>query len=51
MVRGDITILGNNGAQVTFKNCTQFIKCIKKGNGTTINDGEDSDLVISSKLS
>ena len=28
LVRGDFTIIGDNGSQVTFKNCAQLIKLI-----------------------
>ena len=30
LVRGNITIAGDNGAQAAFKNCAPFIKCITK---------------------
>ena len=46
LVRGDFTIIGDNGTQVAFKNCTPFIKCIKKIHGTTINDAKHLDLVM-----
>ena len=46
LVRGNITIAGNNGTQVVFKNCVPFIKCITKINGTVIEDIEDLDLVM-----
>ena len=35
-----------NKSQVAFKNCAPFNKCIKKIDGTTIDDAEDLDLVI-----
>ena len=44
---GDIIVVGNNGIQVAFKNCTPFIKCITKVDGTTKNDAEGLNLVIS----
>ena len=34
-VRGDITLVGDNEAQLEFKNCVPFIKCITKSDGTT----------------
>ena len=40
LVRGDITIVGENSAEVAFKNCVPFITCITKINGTTIDDAE-----------
>ena len=43
---GEITIIGGNEAQVAFKNCAPFIKCITKIDGTMIDDAEDLDLVI-----
>ena len=46
LVRGDIIITENAAAQVALKNCATFIECITKIDGTTINDAEDSDLVI-----
>ena len=46
LVRGDITIAGDNGAEVAFKNCTTIIKCITKIDRTTIDDTEDLDLVV-----
>ena len=46
LVRGNITVVGNNGTQVAFKNCVPFIKCITKINGTVIEDIEDLDLVM-----
>ena len=39
--------MGRNVAQVAFKNCAPFTKCIAKIDGTTIDDVEDLDLVMS----
>ena len=47
LVRGNIIIVGNNATQAAFKNYAPFIKCITKIDGTTINDAEDLDLVMS----
>ena len=44
--RGTIAIAGNIAAQVAFKNCAPFIKCITKIDRTTIDDAEDLDLVM-----
>ena len=44
-VRGDTTIAGNIEAPVGFQNCATFAKCIKKINGTKIDDAKDVDLV------
>ena len=30
LVRGDTTVVGENGTQVSFTNCPPFIKCITK---------------------
>ena len=46
LVRCDITIVGDNGTEVVFKNCAPFIKCITKNDGTTIDDAKDLDLVM-----
>ena len=46
LVTGDITITGDNGAEVAFKNCAHFIICITKIDGTTIDDAEDLNLVM-----
>ena len=46
LVRGDITIVGDNGTQLAFKNCAPFFNCIPKINGTIIDDSEDLDLVM-----
>ena len=45
-VRGDITVTAAGATQVTFKSCAQFTKCITKIDGTTIDNAEDLDLVI-----
>ena len=48
LVEGDIPIIGRNlGTEVAFKNCALFIKFITKIDGTTIDDTEDLDLVMS----
>ena len=47
MVKGNITIAGDRRAEVPFKNCAPFIKCISKIDGTTKDDAEYLDLVIS----
>ena len=46
LVRDDITIVGENRAEVSFKNCAPFIKCIARSDGTTIDGAEDLDLVM-----
>ena len=46
LVRANITIAGDNGTQVAFKNCAPFIKYITKINGTTIYDAGDLDLAM-----
>ena len=46
LVRGDITVITAHTTQVSFKNCTPCTKCIKKIDGTVIDDAEDSDLVM-----
>ena len=46
LVRGDITIVGDNGAEAAFKNSAPFIMCFKKNDGTTIDGAEDVDLVM-----
>ena len=46
LVRGNITIKGDNGAEVAIKNCAPLIKFITKVNGTTIDDIEELDLVM-----
>ena len=47
LVKGDITIAAAPAKQVGFKNCSQFTKCITKIDGTTLDDAEDLDLVMS----
>ena len=47
LVRGDITIIGHQITQVAFKNCALFAKCITKIDGTTTDDAENLDLVMS----
>ena len=46
LVKGDITINGHNVSKVSFKDCAPFTKWITKFDGTTIDDAEDSDLVM-----
>ena len=46
LVMGDITVVGDSWDQLPFKNCWPFIMCITKGDGTTIDDAEDLDLVM-----
>ena len=41
IVRGDITVAGDNETQLAFKNCASFIKCVAKIDETTIADAED----------
>ena len=45
LVRGDITIAGDIGTRVAFKNCAP--QCITKIDETKIDDAEDLDLVMS----
>ena len=47
LVKGDITTAAAPAKQVGFKNCSQFTKCITKIDGTTLDDAEDLDLVMS----
>ena len=47
LVRGNVTIIGHPASQVAFKNCAPFTKYITKIDGTTIDDAEDLDLVMS----
>ena len=42
-----ISSLHNIPSSVAFKNCAPFTKCITKIDGTTIDDAEDLDLVMS----
>ena len=46
LVRDDISIIGDNGYQVSFENCAPFIKSITKIDVSTIDDDEDLDLVM-----
>ena len=46
IVRDNITIIGHQTTEVTFKNCAPFTKYITKIDGTTINHAEDLDLVM-----
>ena len=47
LVRSDITIIGHQATQVAFKICAPFTKCLTEIDGTTIDDAEDLDLVMS----
>ena len=47
LVRGGITIIGNNVTQVAFTDCAPFTKSITKVDGTTIDASENLDLVVS----
>ena len=47
LLRGDITVTEAPELQVAFKNCAPFSKFIKKIDGTTTDDAEDLDLVMS----
>ena len=51
VVKGDITLEGNNNANkrnknLLFKNNAPFINCIKKINGIKIDNAEDLDVVM-----
>ena len=46
LVRGDITVAAAPAAQVSFKNCAPFTKCITKIDETTVDDAEDLDSVM-----
>ena len=46
MLRGNITIIGDSGTEVAFKNCAPFIKCIAKTDGKIIDDAKNLDLVM-----
>ena len=46
LVRGNNTIMGYQAAQVAFRNCAPFTKCITKIDGITIDHAEDLDLVM-----
>ena len=45
LVNGDIIIIAHNVAQIAF-NCVRFTKCIRKADGTTIDNAEDLYLVM-----
>ena len=46
-VRSNITVIGRNYAtEIAVTNCTPFIKCITKVDGTAIDDAKDLDLVM-----
>ena len=47
LVRVNITIIGHQITQVSFKSCAPFTKSVTKIDGTTIADVEDLDLVTS----
>ena len=47
LVEGDITIIEGHATQVAFKNCVPFTKCITKIDGTTVDNSQDLDLVMS----
>ena len=46
LVRGDITIVGDNETQVAFNNCAPFTNCTQKFDGTIKNDAKDLDLFM-----
>ena len=46
MVKGDITVTTAPSTQTSFTKCALFTKCIKKIDGTTIDDAEDLELVM-----
>ena len=46
LVKGDITVTAAPVITVSFKNLAVFTKCITTIGGTTIDDPEDSDLVM-----
>ena len=47
LVWSNIIVIEAPAAQVSFKNCVPFTKCITKIDGTTIDDAEDLDLAMS----
>ena len=47
LVMGDITVVGHVVTKEAFKNCSPFIDCITKIDGTTIDDAENLDLLMS----
>ena len=46
-VRGDIIVIAGPVTQVAFTNCAPFTKCITKIDGTTVDNAEDLDLIVS----
>ena len=46
LAKGNVTIAAAPAAQISFKNCAPFTKCITKIDGTSIDDAEDLDLVM-----
>ena len=46
LLRGNVTVTTFPEAQVAFKGCTPFTKCITKTDATTIDVAEDLDLVM-----
>ena len=46
LVKGDNTVPAATEIQVAFKKCASFTECITKIDGTTIDDAEDSNLVM-----
>ena len=46
LVKGDITIVGDQAIQLAFTNCAPFTKCIAKNGGTIKDDAEDLDIVM-----
>ena len=46
LVSGDITVTAAGATQVAFKNCAPFTTCIRKVDGTIIDDAGDLGLVI-----
>ena len=47
LVRGDISVVAVHATQVAFKNCVPFTKCFINIDGTTTDDAEDLDLIMS----
>ena len=46
-IRDDITVTAAPSTQIAFKKCAPFTKCITKIDGTTTDDAEYLDLVMS----
>ena len=46
LLRGDIIATASPQIQATFENCAPFTKCITEIDGTTIDDGENLDLLM-----